>query len=194
MGSQFWKGWLCRIGWLGTTWPAKEIDSGAMGENEPGSLQTSPWIRLQAKPFWRKTPLPSSSGMDLGTRQCQRVFQALGFRLRKPRPLTAKTDPEEQAVLKKTARTDKRSQNWLMESGRMPLPTTWSQIRMWVPPENIDPIQILAPTSKSIALFGAVNIRLITLVQNRFFFGQHFDNKIATVYSDSKCGSANTLI
>jgi len=30
---------------------------------------------------------------------------------------------------------------------------------MWVPPEDIDPIQFLAPTRKSISLFGAVNLR-----------------------------------
>jgi len=29
---------------------------------------------------------------------------------------------------------------------------------MWVPPEDKDPIQLLAPTRKSIALFGAVNL------------------------------------
>lgn len=30
---------------------------------------------------------------------------------------------------------------------------------MWVPPEEKDPIQLLAPTRKSVALFGAVNLR-----------------------------------
>jgi transposase len=30
---------------------------------------------------------------------------------------------------------------------------------MWVPPENRDPIQLLAPTRQSISLFGAVNLR-----------------------------------
>lgn len=30
---------------------------------------------------------------------------------------------------------------------------------MWIPPENKDPIQLLAPTRKSVALFGAVNPR-----------------------------------
>jgi len=42
---------------------------------------------------------------------------------------------------------------------------------MWVPPENIDPIQLLAPTRKSIALFGAVNIRkgrLVTQFEQKF--------------------------
>jgi len=42
---------------------------------------------------------------------------------------------------------------------------------MWVPPEVIDPIQLLAPTRKSIALFGAVNIsrgRLLTQFEKKF--------------------------
>lgn len=40
-------------------------------------------------------------GVDLGVRQCQRLFRQLGFRLRKPRPLIAKADPEQQAAFKK---------------------------------------------------------------------------------------------
>ncbi|MFH1980276.1 MAG: IS630 family transposase [Pseudomonadota bacterium] len=40
-------------------------------------------------------------GVDLGTRQCQRLFRQFGFRLRKPRPLIAKADPEMQADFKK---------------------------------------------------------------------------------------------
>jgi transposase len=42
---------------------------------------------------------------------------------------------------------------------------------MWVPPETIDPIQLLAPTRKSIALFGAVNVRkgkLVTQFEKNF--------------------------
>ena len=42
---------------------------------------------------------------------------------------------------------------------------------MWVPPEDIDPIQLLAPTRKSIALFGAVHIRsgqLLTQFDEKF--------------------------
>ena len=42
---------------------------------------------------------------------------------------------------------------------------------MWIPPEDIDPIQLLAPTRKSIALFGAVNIRrgrLLTQFEKKF--------------------------
>jgi transposase len=40
-------------------------------------------------------------GVDLGVRQCQRMFRQFGFRLRKPRPLIAKADPQEQEDFKK---------------------------------------------------------------------------------------------
>ena len=33
-------------------------------------------------------------GVELGVHQCQRLFRRLGFRLNKPRPLIAKTDPD----------------------------------------------------------------------------------------------------
>lgn len=39
--------------------------------------------------------------IQLGTRQCQRLFRQLDFRLRKPRPLIAKADPERQKEHKK---------------------------------------------------------------------------------------------
>ena len=40
--------------------------------------------------------------VDLGVRQCQRLFRQLKFRLRKPRPLIAHADPEVQRDYKKT--------------------------------------------------------------------------------------------
>ena len=40
-------------------------------------------------------------GVNLGVRQCQRLFRQFGFRLRKPRPLIAKADPEKQEAFKK---------------------------------------------------------------------------------------------
>ena len=40
--------------------------------------------------------------VDLGVRQCQRIFRHMGFRLRKPRPLIAHADPAAQAAFKKT--------------------------------------------------------------------------------------------
>lgn len=39
--------------------------------------------------------------IDIGVRQSQRMFRMLGFRLRKPRPLIAHADPEEQRKFKK---------------------------------------------------------------------------------------------
>jgi transposase len=40
--------------------------------------------------------------IDIGVRQCQRLFRQLGFRLRKPRPVIANADPERQEAHKKT--------------------------------------------------------------------------------------------
>jgi transposase len=42
-------------------------------------------------------------GIDLGVRQSQRLFRQLGFRLRKPRPIIAKADPEIQSEHKKNS-------------------------------------------------------------------------------------------
>ena len=46
-------------------------------------------------------------GVVLGVRQCQRVFGQMGFRLRKPRPQVAQSDPVKVAAVKKTASPDK---------------------------------------------------------------------------------------
>jgi transposase len=40
-------------------------------------------------------------GVELGVRQCQRLFRQLDFRLRKPRPVLAKGDPKRQKAHKK---------------------------------------------------------------------------------------------
>ncbi len=42
-------------------------------------------------------------GVQVGVRQCQRMFHQLEFRLRKPRPVIAQADPAAQAAYKKTA-------------------------------------------------------------------------------------------
>src|SRR6202008_5112093 len=42
--------------------------------------------------------------IDLGVRQCQRLFRRLGFRLRKPRPAIAQADPERQKAHKKNSK------------------------------------------------------------------------------------------
>jgi len=46
--------------------------------------------------------------VGLGTRQCQRLFRSMGFRRRKPRPLSAQADPAAQAAFKKTRRPGKK--------------------------------------------------------------------------------------
>lgn len=43
-------------------------------------------------------------GIELGVRQCQRLFRQLGFRLRKPRPAIAPADPELQRTHKKNSK------------------------------------------------------------------------------------------
>lgn len=45
--------------------------------------------------------LSEQYGIRLGARQCRRLFQQLGFRLRKPRPIIAKADQEAQHRYKK---------------------------------------------------------------------------------------------
>jgi transposase len=46
--------------------------------------------------------------VDLKARQCQRLFRRLGFRLRKPRPLIAHADSQQQAAYKKTSKMGQR--------------------------------------------------------------------------------------
>jgi transposase len=42
--------------------------------------------------------------IDLGVRQCQRLFSQFGFRRRKPRPIVAQADPGIQEAHKKNSR------------------------------------------------------------------------------------------
>jgi Transposase and inactivated derivatives len=46
-----------------------------------------------------------------------------------------------------------------------------TRVAMWVPPEEKDPVVLLAPTRKSVSLFGAVNVtdgRLVTRFEKQF--------------------------
>jgi transposase len=45
--------------------------------------------------------LENKYGIKLGVRQCQRIFNKFGFRLRKPRPVIAKSDEEAKVEFKK---------------------------------------------------------------------------------------------
>lgn len=49
--------------------------------------------------------------VTLGVRQCQYMFKSFGFRLRKPRPLIARADPEVQEAYKKTSKARRRSKS-----------------------------------------------------------------------------------
>jgi len=44
-------------------------------------------------------------GIQLGVRQCQRIFRQLGFRLRKPRSKIANADPSQKEDFKKNSKT-----------------------------------------------------------------------------------------
>lgn len=46
--------------------------------------------------------LTTCYGVQIGVRQCQRVFHGLGFRRRKPRGVIANADPEDRNAYKKT--------------------------------------------------------------------------------------------
>lgn len=49
--------------------------------------------------------LGKKKDIQLGARQCQRIFRQLNFHFRKPRPQSAKADSEKQKQYKKTRRT-----------------------------------------------------------------------------------------
>ena len=84
----------------------------------PRTLNAAQWRKLQAD--LRKTPrdfdlaatlwdgpvlsehLYRRFSVELGVRQCQRLFRQMGFRLRKPRPQVAQADPVKIAAVKKT--------------------------------------------------------------------------------------------
>jgi len=53
--------------------------------------------------------LKSQYGMEVGVRQCQRIFHKFGFRRRKPRPVIAQADPSAQKAFKKTSDVSKKN-------------------------------------------------------------------------------------
>lgn len=67
---------------------------------------------------------------------------------------------------------------------------------MWVPPEDRDPIQLLAPTRKSIALFGAVNNRsgrLLTEFEKKFN-AMTFQSFLKKILKHGARGRLNVII
>jgi len=71
-----------------------------------GALRESPEIYGLGTHLWDGKTLSAfikeRFRVELGVRQCQRLFRQLDFRLRKPRPLIAHADPEVQQLYKKT--------------------------------------------------------------------------------------------
>jgi transposase len=61
--------------------------------------------------------LKQAFGLDLGTRQCQRIFHKMGFRRRKPRGVIAGADPEAQQAYKKTPAMGPPERPRSLESG-----------------------------------------------------------------------------
>ena len=72
------------------------------------ALRQSPLEQGLSTNLWdgktRSTWIAQQFGVELGVRQCPYLFRQLGFRLRKPRPLIARADPERQRTHKKNSR------------------------------------------------------------------------------------------
>lgn len=78
----------------------------------PRRLAAAQWQRLQRSPYEFGFTQALRDGrvlaehlrrryqVELGVRQCQRLFRQMGFRLRKPRPVIAQADPAAQAAFK----------------------------------------------------------------------------------------------
>jgi len=99
-------------------------------------------------------------GIQLGVRQCQRVFHKLGFRYRKPRPLIAGTDPAVKKEFKKDLLEMEINPNievWILDEAFFKLFGT--TCKMWVPPEDSDPSVLHNPGREHVKYFGAVRLR-----------------------------------
>ena len=101
--------------------------SGLFDKERPGrpsSLNARQWeklgrdLRKQSKTFGYSQNLwdgkllayhlQSQYGIEVGVRQCQRIFHKFGFRRRKPRPVIAQSDPSAQKAFKKTSNVGKK--------------------------------------------------------------------------------------
>ena len=75
-----------------------EINRALRGKPSDAGMRVNLWDG-KALSAW----IEQKYGIDLGVRQCQRLFRQLGFRLRKPRPVLAKGDPTRQKAHKKNS-------------------------------------------------------------------------------------------
>jgi len=72
----------------------RDLRRSASDFGHPGHLWDGKLLSIHLKEHYKVT---------LGVRQCQRIFTQMGFRLRKPRPQVAQSDPALVAAFKKTA-------------------------------------------------------------------------------------------
>jgi transposase len=84
----------------------EEIDSVLRQDPESVGIARGLWDGKGLSEFIKKR-----YGITLGVRQSQYIFKSLGFRLRKPRPLIARADPEVQEEYKKTPKARGRSRD-----------------------------------------------------------------------------------
>lgn len=111
-------------------WVQRFNNRGFAGLNEeerigrPRRLDQTTWnqlqrdLRVQPKEFgysqnlWDgkilSHHLSNEYEVQIGVRQCQRIFRQIGFRYRKPRPVIAKANPVDQREYKKTLHTGKK--------------------------------------------------------------------------------------
>jgi transposase len=76
----------------------RDLRRSASDFGHPGHLWDGKLLSIHLKERYQIT---------LGVRQCQRIFTQMGFRLRKPRPQVAQSDPTLVAAFKKTAGSGK---------------------------------------------------------------------------------------
>lgn len=74
----------------------EQINEAVRGSPRDVGMNTNIWDGKTLSAF-----INEQYDIELGVRQCQRLFRQLGFRLRKPRPLIAKADPLKQEAHKK---------------------------------------------------------------------------------------------
>ena len=74
----------------------EQISEAVRGSPRDAGISTSIWDGKTLSAY-----IKQQYDIELGVRQCQRLFRQLGFRLRKPRPLIAKADPLQQEAHKK---------------------------------------------------------------------------------------------
>ena len=85
-------------------------------------------------------------GVALGVRQCQRLFRRLGFRLRKSRPVLERADPEPGEACKKLHELAARGDVELWSQDECHFQQHGTRCRVWVPPEERDPVVTHAAT------------------------------------------------